>query len=146
MSKQMVIGESMMRFESYWYLSGPMEDQPEHGIPTLAEAAALLRATGEVVWNPGEHPIAGVPETMEYGARLRLYMVQDLPMVAGARGVIVLPGWEDSTGCCLEVWTAMYLGLPVLRFETWAGKGTFTADMKAEVSAVFETLDERGLW
>ena len=101
------------------YLSGPMTDLPDFNFPAFEAAATRFRALGFQVETPHER----------FGGR------QDLPRATYMRGdikdllrpdlsaVIVLPGWEHSTGARLEVAIAQEIGLPVLTYDlrpmTW---------------------------
>ena len=98
------------------YLSGPMTGIPEHNYPAFTAAREQLRSEGFTVLCPAE---AGtVP-----GWTWEQYLRRDLAMVLFAHAVVVLPGWEQSRGACLEVHVARELGLRVIDYanhdELW---------------------------
>ncbi len=92
------------------YLSVPMTGLPEHNFPAFREARQELRAEGFTVLCPAE---AGVVEGWSWSQYLR----RDLVMVCHADAVVVLHGWADSRGACLEVHVAQELGLPIRDFR-----------------------------
>lgn len=107
-----------------YYLAGPMSGHAEHNFPAFHEAAATLRATGYGVVSPAEvdeaegfdHEAAAdvVPGSAAWGG----YLARDLALIAreDVSGVVVLPGWESSTGAGWEVAWARQLGKPVLAY------------------------------
>lgn len=48
------------------------------------------------------------------------YMRHDLPAVLNSDLVVVLPGWQKSTGARLEVYVAEKCGIPVFRYPDMA--------------------------
>lgn len=96
------------------YLSGPMTGVPEFNIPEFARVAALLRAEGHDVSNPGELGIFVGWEWVDY---LRL----DLRLLLDCEAVATLPGWEKSRGASLEVHVATSLGMRALPWQYWTG-------------------------
>ena len=44
-------------------------------------------------------------------------MRHDIKLLTDCKGVICLPGWQDSEGAQLEMYIAERLGMPVLAFE-----------------------------
>lgn len=100
------------------YLSGPMTGYPSHNFPAFAEAAARLREAGFSVISPAEKDLqTGFdPDDPEQAATfdLRAALEWDVAAVLDSDGVVVLDGWEDSSGAMIEVLTAASMGLPVL--------------------------------
>ncbi len=92
------------------YLSGPMTGLPEHNYPAFQEGREELRALGHEVLCPAE---AGVVDGWSWADYLRRALV----MVCHADAVVVLHGWADSRGACLEVHVAQELGLPIRDFR-----------------------------
>lgn len=93
------------------YLSGPMSGIVDHNYPMFNRVAANLRKhRGAVVYNPAEN----------FGGQLGLpraeYMRQDISHVLACACIVVLPGWDSSTGARLEVNMAHELDLPVWRW------------------------------
>lgn len=89
------------------YLAGPMSGLPDYNYPTFHRYARILREKGYEVFNPAE------AHGGDQGLELWEYYAEDLPQVAAADGLAVLPGWEDSTGARIEVLVARKLGKPV---------------------------------
>ena len=117
-----------------WYLAGPMRGHPEFNFPAFYRAAYHLRHHFHlVVWSPAENsreeefarmskgydPSTGSPGDGGGRDALSFFMEVDLAQVARADGVIVLPGWQESEGAVLEVLVALYLGKPVIRYDSW---------------------------
>lgn len=101
------------------YVAGPMQGYPEHNYPAFMEAAARLREAGYQVTNPAEVELAcGCPPgAHEWADYLRADIAEML--LAGVRGVALLPGWENSRGATLETHIARALGWPVERITFW---------------------------
>lgn len=100
---------------SWWYLSGPMAGRPDHGYPEFTVAAEKLRELGYSIVSPHEaHPPPNGPiDHTEYLRRLRA----DLREMLECRGIIMLPGWQQSLGARLELTTAVALELDVAFFD-----------------------------
>ena len=81
------------------YIAGPMTGLPEFNYPAFNAAADDLRARGYDVLNPTDseqYNLAGRPQEW------RWYMRHAIAMIAGAEGLAMLPGWENSRGARLE--------------------------------------------
>lgn len=92
------------------YLSGPMSGLPEFNRPAFNQAADQLRALGHQVLNPAE---AAVPE----GSPWIEYMIHALRELPAADMVVMLPGWENSTGARIELLVAEKLGIDRYEME-----------------------------
>jgi hypothetical protein len=105
------------------YLAGPMRGRPEFNFPAFDRAEAQLRDMGHDVFSPAardrEHGftaegLTGDEDLAALGFDLRDALAVDLEWITRhADAVIVLPGWEGSSGARAEVATAKALGLPV---------------------------------
>jgi Domain of unknown function (DUF4406) len=92
------------------YLSGPMTGYPGMNRQAFADAAARLRLAGHAVHNPHEAN-ASIPD-----ADRRARLAADLSWIClHAEAVILLPGWDISSGVAAEVAAAE--ALPVLCYE-----------------------------
>lgn len=89
------------------YLAGPMSGLPNFNYDAFHRYAKLLRERGYEVFNPAE------AHNGDQGLELWQYYASDLPEVAKADAVAVLPGWSESTGARIEVLVAKKLGKPV---------------------------------
>lgn len=113
------------------YLAGPMRGIPEYNYPTFMWAAQLLRNSGWVVFNPAEMDIEEDPvDYTEYtisdqklhdtAANARRFARRDVRVLLeqlhaeSGDAIVVLPGWEHSTGAQAEVAVARWVMLPVL--------------------------------
>lgn len=115
------------------YLGGPMTGIAQFNFPAFDAAAADLRKQGYEVVSPAE---LDDPETRElalqspdgapgsgsaHGQTYGDFLARDVKLLAddGVEAVIVLPGWEHSTGARLETFIAnALLHLPVLEYPT----------------------------
>lgn len=94
------------------YLAGPMRGYPEFNYPEFNRVAALLRKEGHFVFNPAET----APHT---DGKPWDYLSVDLAWIAAhAECLVMLPGWENSKGACVEYNLAAFLGLEVGYWRT----------------------------
>ncbi len=75
------------------YIAGPMSGIKDHNRPLFNMVAAELSEQGHSVLNP-----ATLPDGLSQGQ----YMQICLPMVAVSDELVMLPGWEQSEGACIE--------------------------------------------
>ena len=84
-----------------------MSGLPLHNFPAFEQAAASLRALGYTVVSPHEceevHHDA--PKPWEYYVRKDL-----IAMLQTCDTIVMLDGWGDSNGACLEYHVATHLG------------------------------------
>lgn len=115
-----------------YYLSGPMTGLERHGFPAFFAAADDLRGRGLDVISPAETSIALVAglfhEAPDYdddpdwyeekfaGIPRERFLAEDAVSVARADAVVVLPGWEKSSGAVWEVSIARKLNKSVLAY------------------------------
>ena len=101
------------------YLAGPMTGLVEWGFPAFDKAAAEYRARGFTVINPAEHDrengldvtgMTGDPAELEGLFDLKEALLWDLQQVADADGIVLLEGWEKSSGARAELALAAALG------------------------------------
>jgi len=123
-----------------YYLSGPMGGILNYNHDVFNKVAAQLRSDGYAVLNPAENDGGSMDKSREFYLRL------DLGNLALAQGMILLPGWENSKGCWMEVAVAQELEIPiflvialepVLRLDPYNPPKTTLADRaKAIVAGV----------
>lgn len=95
------------------YLAGPMTGLPEFNFPAFTDAAKRLRAQGYAVVSPHELHDHTDREWSWYIRRaLKTLLVCD--------AMVLLPGWEDSAGCRLEVSVAEAIGIPITEYNAKA--------------------------
>lgn len=92
------------------YIAGPMTGIPEFNHPAFHAAAAKLRALGWDVVNPAE---VNPDHSTEWADCLRA----DIVAMMDCDSVVLLPGWINSRGACLERHIAVQLGMRVFEFE-----------------------------
>jgi len=92
------------------YLSGPMSGYHDMNREAFKNATLDLRQQGHEVTNPVETDCA-----VDSG-RWSDFLKKDIALLTTCDTVVVLPGWEDSKGARLEVFTAFDLGLAIYRY------------------------------
>lgn len=98
------------------YLAGPMRGYPQDNHPAFSEAADKLRLLGFEVHSPHEHDANG-GFTPEIDSGTKAYMKYDLPKMLDQDAIVVLPGWQKSTGASIEVYVAQACGMHVFTLE-----------------------------
>lgn len=114
---------------TYYYLAGlgPMTGYPQFNFPAFDEAAARLRGRGFNIVSPTElddkstrykslaspNGIAAIGDS-----RWRELLRRDVNIVMDeeCKGVICLPGWENSIGALLETYVAEAFGKTIYRY------------------------------
>lgn len=106
---------------SHFYLCGGMAGLEHGNRPAFRAAAKHLRASGHDVTSPTElNDADGEKGALDIGHPNRpAYLLRDLAVIASPEvdAVVVLPGWEDSTGAWAEVKFARAIGVPVLQYH-----------------------------
>lgn len=103
------------------YLAGPMAGIHNFNRDAFDWVASKLRARGEEVVSPAEfddieHEPSSDPWTVDARSRAT-YLERDFGFVLGVDGIVLLPGWETSTGANAELWVARVTGKLVYRWE-----------------------------
>lgn len=83
-----------------------MSGLPDMNYPAFNAAAAHLRAAGLHVENPAENP---EPPCGTWQGYMRMSVKQ----IADCDTILLLKGWEESRGACIERRLAIDLGLKV---------------------------------
>lgn len=96
-----------------------MRGLPRFGFDAFHAAEADLTARGYTVLSParmdeeiGFNPDVDVPDK----AFLDAAMQRDFDAIMKADAVVLLPGWEKSTGATAEMWLARWRHIPVLLY------------------------------
>jgi len=92
------------------YLGGPMTGLPEFNYPEFDRATGRLRAAGIPVHNPAEMHDGRTDLPRE------VYMRESLASVLKCAAVVMLPGWQESSGAKIEAITAASTGIPVYEY------------------------------
>jgi nucleoside 2-deoxyribosyltransferase len=121
------------------YLAGPMRGILEFNFPAFADATATLRNLGLEVFSPAERDLdigfdptgmTGDEDLAEYGFDLSEALGADLHWITThADAVIVLPGWERSSGVAAEMATAKALGIPVYLIGDFIRAGRYCPEV-----------------
>lgn len=109
------------------YVAGPMRGYDQFNFPAFDHCAKVLRSRGWEVRSPAEHDRdGGFDETRNSldGFDLRAAMRWDLESVCWADAVVLLPGWEKSSGVAIELTAARAIGNQLLTFDPWTEKVT----------------------
>ena len=97
-----------------FYIAGPMRGKKLYNFPTFFEAAIVLRSQGHTVFNPAERDMAvgfNPAETMEsQGFNLSEAFTWDFESIQKSQAIVLLPGWEKSSGVAAELAVAWYCG------------------------------------
>jgi hypothetical protein len=107
------------------YLAGPMRDYPDFNFPAFHEARASLREQGHDVICPAERDLAeGFDPTLsveEQGFDVGAALAYDVAALSRVDAIALLPGWQNSEGCAIELERAIELELLVLNLldDTW---------------------------
>ena len=111
--------ESALSLSAVAYLGGPMRGISYWNFPAFDAAQADLEAAGWKIHSPAEHdrsmglvPVEDGTVTFPVSACLDW----DFARIAESNCIIVLPGWEKSTGCHWELTVAYALGKPVFQY------------------------------
>ena len=160
-----MVDQDEAHYDKTYYLAGPMRGYDQFNFPTFDEAAADLRAHGIGVISPDEHDRSlGFDETLnslegfDMAAALRWDILTI--MDEETEGVIVLPGWEASSGARAETSVAWAMSKRVLAYPTLMpirpGKSVSrdevrivdpeTGGAKGQKLARFDLVPPRPLW
>jgi hypothetical protein len=95
------------------YLAGKMRGVPHYNFPAFDAAAQALRRTGRHVISPAElDRESGFDEHGEAAPDVRACIRRDvLAVIDHCDTIALLPGWEESKGCAVEVALGKFLGL-----------------------------------
>lgn len=96
------------------YLSGPMTGYPESNYPEFNRVTATLRGAGHRVYSPSEYGYDGPESTFPIREAFAEYCRF---ICLEADTIVMLPGWEQSSGACVENALAKRVGI---RIEVWS--------------------------
>lgn len=102
------------------YIAGPMSGYPKFNYPKFHEAERKLREAGYDPVNPAlPHQVSEDGDSFAEGVTYQDCLREALQALLTCEGVALLPGWEASTGACLEQSVATMLGFDVRLDEYW---------------------------
>lgn len=96
------------------YIAGPMRGWPDRNFPLFDEAAVFVRALGHSPSNPADHSRKmGAPSDKEpTEEHTQTLLAWDFRELLDCVGIVLLPGWEGSTGASAEEMIARLTGMP----------------------------------
>jgi Domain of unknown function (DUF4406) len=109
------------------YLSGPMTGLPGKNHETFNRYAKLLRDRGHQVINPAENDGGSTDKSWSF------YMELDISNLLVVDSVVVLSGWEFSTGAKIEVLVAQAIGRTIYRVEDFVQNKFIKLEPKVQV-------------
>lgn len=95
-----------------YYVSGPMAGYTDHNFPLFEKANLMLEDSGIKTLSP--HNVEHEGENLRWHDYLRGDLIE---MLSFCGGIILLPGWPQSSGAGLELYNAKALGWPVYYFD-----------------------------
>jgi len=102
------------------YIAGPMRGHDLYNFPAFFKAAIALRRDGHIVVNPAEIDMAGgfnpALSLEENGFDMGSALKGDFKKILDGEGIVLLPGWEESSGARIECAVTYFAGLKI--FET----------------------------
>lgn len=137
------------------YLAGPMSGIKAFNFPLFDEVAATLRARGYTIVSPAE---LDDPETraaalasqngkvIQCGKTWGDSLSRDLKVIVDeVRGIVLLPGWEKSSGARLEAFLGVTLKYPI--FEYFATGPIVLAPIEHEdIAAILRYITISGVY
>lgn len=109
-------GDSKMKL----YIAGPMRGIESFNFPAFDRARDWLVENGYTPVSPADlDRSVGIDEKTEQlpAGFLQFSLLRDASALSSCDGLVLLEGWENSTGCRFEVAAAMFLGLDVFVFD-----------------------------
>lgn len=112
---------------AFWYLAGPMRGLPRYNFDAFFDAEHNLINKRYIIVSPARHDIEiGLDPDLpldEQGWDLSESMIWDIKTIMHPNcvGVIVLPGWERSSGVATELSVARTLKKQVLSYPKLLG-------------------------
>lgn len=136
------------------YLAGPMRGYPEFNFPAFRECATFLRFIGYDVTSPAEmdedigFDAAGTLEEQEFSVTDA--MRRDFQVILDVDGVVLMPGWDQSTGARAERFVAEQTGKVVRYLKPCGGSYSvvnapeWSGDPRKPIEPPAEVLYEQG--
>lgn len=102
-------------YNDTFYLSGPMTGYPEYNYPEFERVTNVLREASIKVLSPHENPAP--QDALDPEATWRYYMQLCRKQVEESTAILLMFGWPESRGACLELDWSITLGHPVFYLE-----------------------------
>lgn len=130
------------------YVAGPMRGYDQFNFPAFDRAAAVLRAAGHEAISPAEMDReAGLDETANTSEDFDVKdaLRRDFEVILSADGIVMLPGWEDSTGANAERFVAETTGRAVYELNPeWLCDNDWTPTPGVHLTPARQ--DDNGRW
>lgn len=94
------------------YISGPMTGLKDLNKEAFAEAADRVLLMGGFPIIPHQN---GLPPIADY----KQHLLRGLETVLYSDAILLIEGWTDSTGACIEANAAYELGIPVFTYNQY---------------------------
>lgn len=116
-----------------FYVAGPMRGYPHYNAEAFAAACMALRSLGHETINPHDldreagYDLQALPATTDWsrapeGFSMFNCRARDFAAIAQADGIVMLDGWQQSSGACGEYLEAVRLGKEIRGYgEAGAG-------------------------
>ncbi len=107
---------------AHFYLAGPMRGHAEFNFPAFRTISRDLRNAGLTITSPHEldeasgyfwEGFTGHEDLSSYNFDLTERLTEDIHVIGKADGVIVMQGWQSSSGARAEASFALAVGKPV---------------------------------
>lgn len=102
------------------YIAGPMRGYPKWNFPAFDDATRMLRSQGWEIINPAElDRDIGFDEDSDRlpDGFIENAMRRDIEALLRVDAIVLLPGWEGSSGTAIELTVAKALGLRVFHYQ-----------------------------
>jgi len=103
------------------YIAGPMSHIPDYNFPAFDEAQEKLESQGYNVLNPAQmdRDSGFDPLKDKFEGQIKEDVIRrDLDAIMSVDGIVLLPGWEKSTGACAELGIANWRGIQVFFYPS----------------------------
>lgn len=103
------------------YLAGPMSNLPLYNFPAFDEARDVLRSRGYEVVSPADldRAVGFDPSTCKVDKKfLDEAMERDIAAIMRVDCIVMLPGWEESTGALAEYALARWRHIPAYEWPS----------------------------
>ena len=101
-----------------WYISGPITNATREQRDLFYLAEEMVKNLGYDVINPMRHERP--PEPLPNDERWVHYMKHSIRDIVDCDGILLLPGWAQSKGACIEWEIAQHLNMEMVTWKTFS--------------------------
>ena len=120
------------------YIAGPMSGYDDLNYPLFNGVAKLLRDADWEIVNPAEFE-PNLPEGLSFNARHAIFLREDFAELATCSGIVLLPGWADSTGANCELFVAQMIDLASYVWEE--DQARFEPHLYADLDLILDHIN-----